>query len=298
MDIERLYQDFHIPYATEGHKHCRPGWVQTACPFCTGNPGLHLGFNIASNRYVCWRCGGHYTDQTLEALLHLTRPEINKIIVQYGALYTKTAEIKRKVRIKAFKMPSNTNELQENHIQYLEGRGFNAKKLQSDWGLLGTGVSAILDKSNYKHRIMIPFFWDTKLVTFDSRDITGKAIHKYMACPLERELIPHKSILYGKQEHWKEVGICVEGPTDVWRMGFNSFATSGIKYTPAQLRLMAKIFKRIHVLFDDDPQAIKQANKLVADLRFRGVDANRVDIVGDPGGLSQEDANYLIKQLI
>jgi hypothetical protein len=77
-----------------------------------------------------------------------------------------------------------------------------------------------------------------------------------------------------------------------------SFAVSGIKYTSKQLRLIARLFKRVPVLFDDDPQAIVQANKLIADLKFRGVDAFRVDIKGDPGSLSNKEAAYLRKQLL
>ena len=120
-----------------------------------------------------------------------------------------------------------------------------------------------------------------------------------MACPKERERIHHKHILYGKQEEWKSTGICVEGITDVWRFGIIAFATFGIEYTPVQLRQIAKTFQRVPVVFDgEESQSIKQANKLVADLKFRGVDAFRVDIDGDPGSMSQEEANYLIKQLI
>jgi hypothetical protein len=81
-------------------------------------------------------------------------------------------------------------------------------------------------------------------------------------------------------------------------MGTSSCAVSGIKYTPKQVRLLAKIFKRIAVMFDDDPQAKIQANKIVAELKFRGVDAFRVDVEGDPGGMKQSDADYLVKNLI
>ena len=42
MDIVQLYQDHNVDFMTEGHPHCRPGWVNTVCPFCTGNPGYHL----------------------------------------------------------------------------------------------------------------------------------------------------------------------------------------------------------------------------------------------------------------
>jgi hypothetical protein len=36
----------------------------------------------------------------------------------------------------------------------------------------------------------------------------------------------------------------------------------------------------------------------VAELKFRGVDAFRVDIEGDPGSMKQSEADYLVKQLI
>jgi len=298
MNIEQLYRDFNVPYATEGHRHCRPGWVQTPCPFCIGNPGMHLGYNTENERFVCWRCGGHWPEEAISRLLNIGKAEASKLLYQYGTLARKAPESKRKIRVKQFRLPDNITALQKNHKDYLIKRDFEPSKLEKDWHIEGTGVSALLDKINYKHRIIIPFFWGSKLVSFDSRDITGKAMNKYQACPAERELIEHKRILYGRQDKWTNVGICVEGPTDVWRIGVNSFATSGIKYTGAQLRVISKTFTRVPVLYDDDPQAIVQANKLVADLKFRGVDAFRVDIKGDPGAMSQEEADYLVKQLI
>jgi hypothetical protein len=298
MDIEQLYRDYNVPFVTENHKHSRPGWVNTPCPFCTGNPGFHLGYSKADNMFVCWRCGGHYVPDTIARLIHVGRNEAFIILRQYGVLTKSAPEIKRKIKIKAFKYPNNTSALQTNHIKYLLSRDFDPDKIVQDYGILGTSVVAMLDKLNYKHRLIIPFTWNGKIVSFDSRDITGKATNKYQACPADREEVGHKDILYGLQHKWTDVGICVEGPTDVWRMGPNAFAVSGIKYKPAQVRCMAKQFKRIAVLFDDDPQAIVQANKLVADLKFRGVDSFRVDIQGDPGGLSQQEADYLVKQLI
>lgn len=299
MDIERLYRDHNIQYVTEGHRHARPGWVNTPCPFCTGNPGYHLGYDTEGNKFVCWRCGGHFGPNVISKLLSIGRDEANKILHRYGVLIGKAPQMKRKIKIKSFKLPDNTfNFLMPPHAKYLQKRGFNTAEVAADWNLGATSVSAKLGELDYQFRIIIPFIWDGKIVSFDSRDITGKAKNKYMACPEERELIGHKKILYGRQDKWGDVGICVEGPTDVWRMGFNSFAVSGIKYTPAQVRVMAKQFKRIMVLFDDDPQAIIQANKLVSDLKFRGIEAYRIDITGDPGALSQQKADYLVKQLI
>jgi DNA primase len=195
-------------------------------------------------------------------------------------------------------MPSYTEPMGSNHRQYLIRRGFDPDELGKLWNLVGTGPISKLDGLDFKHRIIIPIVWDQKEVSFTSRDITNKHPLRYITCPKDRELIHHKEIIYGRQEYWKDIGICVEGPTDVWRLGVNSFATFGIKYIPQQVRIIAKTFKRVAVVYDDDPQAVVQAKKLVADLRFRGVDAFHVPIVGDPGGMKQEDANYLIKQII
>jgi len=184
------------------------------------------------------------------------------------------------------------------HRKYLIRRKFDPDKLEREWGLLGTGPVSRLDRINYSRRILIPIHWDGKLVSFQTRDITGRSELKYLACSLEREKIPHKTILYGKQEAWNDTGICVEGVTDVWRLGPAAFAVFGIEYKPQQVRLIAKTFHRVAVVFDDDPQAVVQADKLVAELRFRGVDAWRVDIVGDPGDMDQDDADYLVREIV
>ena len=299
MDIERLYRDFSVDYASEGHRHTRPGWINAACPFCTGNPGYHLGFDLDGNYFYCWRCGWHPVIQTISKLINISEPEVRKLIKLYGLIVPKSKPSEEvTVRMKAHRMPSGTGPMGSNHRQYLIRRGFDPTELERTWNLVGTGPLSRLDHLDFKHRILIPIVWNQKEVSFTSRDITDKHPLRYITCPKDRELIHHKDIIYGKQERWKDIGICVEGPTDVWRMGVYSFCTFGIKYTPTQLRLIAKTFRRVAVLYDDDPQAIVQANKMVADLRFRGVDAWRESIVGDPGGMKQEDANYLVKQII
>jgi hypothetical protein len=308
MNIIELYRDFNVPHATEGHKHCRPGWVNVECPFCTGNPGLHLGYNLASGGFVCWRCGWHPPILTISKLIHISEPEAKALIKLYGGIVSsaKFTPI-TKIKGKDHQLPSNTSPLQSNHRHYLEGRGFDPDKLIKEWNLLGTGPISLLstgkgkDKKeiNFKHRIIAPIIWDGIEVSFQGRDITDKASLKYITCPKDRELIFHKHILYGKQEYWKESVILVEGITDVWRFGRYSMACFGIKFTPVQVREIAKRFRTVAVCFDGgELQAISQSNKIVAELRFRGVDAFRVDIEGDPGEMKQEEADYLVNQLI
>ena len=160
-----------------------------------------------------------------------------------------------------------------------------------------TGPASRLDTTDFKHRIIIPIFWHGKTVSFQGRIIRDGVEPKYKACPKDRELIHHKHILYGRSDKWGDVGICVEGVTDVWRFGDPAFAVFGIEYKRQQIRKIAKIFRRVAVVFDDDPQAVRQADKLVTQLRLLGVDAWRESVVGDPGGMDQAEADYFVKQI-
>ena len=302
MDVIQLYQDFGVNYLTEGHKHCRPGYVNTPCPFCTGHSGYHLSYNLNEDYYVCWRCGWHPVNKTVAALINVSLLEAGEILKIYGAVL-KFREKTEKIKID-FQLPSNVMPLRRKDKDYLESRGFDADKLERLWKLQSTGPTSFLTDQNgkkikYKNRILIPFYWDTRIVSFDTRS-QSKEVHgdRYKACPEARELKDHKKILYGLQERWGSTGICVEGPTDVWRLGPRSFGTSGIKFTTEQIKLMALIFKRIFIVYDDDPQALVQARLLKRELEMRGREAIVVPIKGDPGAMKQSEANYLVKQLI
>ena len=295
MKILELYRDHSVHYKTEGHKHTRPGWVNVPCPFCTGNPGYHLGARLDGSQFVCWRCGGKAPKKAIAGILKIEENEAVQIIRQYGGV-SKAKEVKRKPRAKSLKKPTGVGPLGKRHRKYLERRGYDPDILESIWDLEGTGPLSKLDNISYKHRIYTPIYWDGKEVSFQTRDITEKHQAKYMACPEAREVIPHKSILYGKQEAWGDVGIAVEGITDVWRLGTNAFATFGIKFTPKQVRAMAKQFSRVIILFDPDPQAIKQAKILENELAFRGVEVVNEFIETDPGDMTEEEAISLVRR--
>lgn len=300
MNILQLYLDYNIPHQTEGNKHCQPGWVQIDCPFCKGDLNMHLGCHIERGYFNCWRCGWHPAKKVIATLLGIKEAEAQKILQKYNLNKPiKPKQPSIKIKLNAFKFPSGTTEMTDRHKQYLEKRGFDPDKLEHDWGLRGTGPIARLDKIDFKHRILVPIYWDDKPVSFQTRDITNKSKLPYITCPKERELVFHKSIVFGKQYHWRDTGICVEGLFDVFRFGFNSFATFGIEFIPAQVTLIAKTFKRVPVVFDgEEVNAQIQAHKLVTELRFRKVISWVVDIKGDPGAMKQDDADYLVKQLI
>jgi hypothetical protein len=300
MNILQLYQDHGVDFKTEGHKHTHQGWVHTPCPFCEGNPGYHLGIPLENPVvFSCWRCGTHGLIEGISGILSIGKAEAYRVVKQYDTnIYVPPTKDLIPV-FHPFKFPTHCEPLSDRHKKYLEKRDFDPDKLVNDWELTGTGVISTLDNIPYKNRIIIPIHWAGKVVSFTSRDITDKDKDRYKTCSKSRETVFHKSIIYRKNGYKpKKTGICVEGPTDVWRLGHDSFATFGIKYRPEQIRTMCMLYERIPVLYDDDPQADIQAEGLVGELRFRGIDSFRERIKGDPGGLPQSEADYIVKQLI
>jgi hypothetical protein len=203
------------------------------------------------------------------------------------------------VQIKPFKLPAGCGPLGKPHLRYLERRGFDAEQIMRTWGLLGTGPLAFLDGLNYRFRIVAPIIWDGRTVSFQSRDYTNKADRKYLACVPEREVLSHKTILYGQQDKWGSTGILVEGITDVWRLGTSACATFGIEYQTEQVLQLINHFERVVILFDPEPQAQQQARKMRAQLSGCGVKVIIEKLTDcDPGDLSQDDADHLVRNIL
>jgi len=298
MNIIKFCEDYHIEMAPQDHKHAGAGWVNVVCPFCSGNPGFHLGFDVTKNYFRCWRCGYHPITKVIQKLTGVNKHEAYRILKIYGGRVTAPKSKIIKIKRKKFKYPFGTDILQNNHKRYLEKRKFDPDKLEYEWDLLGTGPAALLDGIDYSHRILAPIYYQNKIVSFQTRAITNKTGVKYLACPKPREEIHHKHILYGMDKVSGKVVVLVEGITDVWRLGPGAVACFGIGWKLQQRKLLTQNFDRIIILFDDDPQARKEATGLMMETGFRGKNIIKHTIEGDPGGMSQDDADHLMKDLI
>jgi hypothetical protein len=238
--------------------------------------------------------------QALAKLLGCKEPEAKNIIKKYAGtmpVYTKKAQ-DAVVRIgkNIHKLPSGTGPCSAAHMQYLVRRGFDESIVET-WQLQGTGPVGELDGISYKLRLIAPIFWEGAQVSFQARDITNKADLKYITCPMEREVVHHKHIVYcHPQIDWSRPIMIVEGITDVWRLGKQAVAVFGIEFKAKQIRAICRKKKeagdnRIGVMFDDDPQAKVQSDKMHAELAFRAMTARTFAIQGDPGALTQAQAD-------
>lgn len=291
MELEMKYieilQQYNIPYKTEGHHHCRQGWIQTDCPFCGKNTHKwHLGYNISNKYCTCWRCGWHPLIKVIAELTGLSFRKSVKLIDDIPA--TSVPEIKQKTG--KLTLPSNIGKLQLPHKRYLKQRGFDWKRLIKQWEIKGIGISA---KLNW--HIFIPISFRGELVSWTTRTI-GNNKAKYNSAPVECESINHKTILYGEDYATNSI-IITEGPLDVWKIGPGAVATFGMSYTTSQVERMTR-FPRRYVCFDNEKLAQQKAKQLCDLLSiFDGETYNITLDSKDPGEAKPKEIKQLRKLL-
>lgn len=296
FDAENFLVDHGIKYITEGTKHCQYGWIQMECPFCTGNPGYHLGYNLYKDYFNCWRCGFHSTIEVIHAFSLVGWDKAKEVRRQYSAHMSSRAHLlpeKSKEKAEKVLFPKGIGPVTQRHLDYLESRNFDPDRIVKEWGLLGTGPVG-----PYKHRLIAPIYYNKHLVSYQGRDYTGKSELKYKACPQDMEVIDHKNILYGLDKVRGKMCVLVEGITDAWRLGTGAVASFGIETKPTQIYLLAEKMRKVFVMFDDDPQAVKQAEGIAHNLAMCGVDTEICLIDGDPGGLEQDIADSYMSELL
>lgn len=293
FDFINFLDDFDIHYETVG-KNISAGWIGIRCPFCD-DPSSHLGLELGGEQRInCLRCGGKSLINIITELI----PDHRwlKILKQYS---TNTIDIQevfkgkegRGEEVPECKLPEECFQLMTRHRKYLIDRGFNSIQLEREWNIKGTSTIG-----NYKFRIIIPIYYENKLVSFQGRDITGRQKDKYKTC----YGTTIKNYLYGMDYVTKDKIIVAEGVTDVWRLGKgNAVATFGIEFTRRQLNILVKRkFRKIGILFDNEPQAQEQADKLTESLNcFSGMKAIKLKLPKgkDPARLSKKEIEKIFK---
>ena len=241
--------------------------------------------------WTCFRCGRHSVSEVIRGLLGCSWAEAYKLRSLYRGREEKafSAGLEPARPGKSLALPVNTKPLSDRHQRYLKNRGFDPSSLLPLWDLQGTGPVG-----TYKLRIIAPVYHDNRLVSYIGRDITDRSAKKYLPCPAEKELRPHKQCLYGLDLVPRDSVVVVEGITDVWRLGPGAVATFGSKFTLAQVNILAQ-FKTCHVMYDADAEA--SADKLAGHLSVMGIDVDVLIPETDPAELPQEEADNLMISL-
>ena len=291
MIFTEILDQHNIPYATEGHRHCRPGWVQIDCPFCgPGSGHMHMGYNINAYYTNCWKCGSHRIEETLSALLNIPWQKSKTLLKEITGPYTVPTERPRGTLV----YPKGVDHLQYGHKQYLRQRGFNPTELWVLWKLQGIGIATKLI-----WRIFIPIYFRGEVVSWTTRSIQKHDdTIRYISAKPEEESMPARNLLFGEDYARHAIIIC-EGPFDVFRIGPGAVATLGTMYSNAQVQRMSKYPCRV-VCFDSESEAQKRARKLADTLAgFPGeTHVVTLESAKDAGAASVEEIQELRKRFL
>lgn len=293
IDFQRLLQDYHITYWTEGN-NVTAGWVNIQCPMCDDHSN-HGGFSPEKEFYNCWRCGWHPVEDVIEKIIPVKNPWA--ILKEYRGLIQQRINVKkgRGSGVNELVFPPGTGPMEYLHKRYLYDRGFDPDYLEKKYHLKGTN-----HRGPYKFRIIIPIYFDGKLVSYQGRDITGRSSLRYKTCAPENEVIHHKTILYGMDDIPDDTAIVVEGVLDAWKLGPGAICPFGTTVTMQQINLLSKRLKRAFILFDSEPKAQESAHHLALSLEGVGLEVEQLTLTtkGDPGDLSIQEAQKLMKEVL
>lgn len=292
VDVQSLFTEESIDFKTGG-KNVSAGWIGVNCPFC-GDQSNHCGVNLDTKRYSCWICSESGTiAKLLGVLLKTTYSEANKIINQYRGFHYEAPirELSPEVI-----MPNHLTDLTKFGKRYLKKRGFDPKYLVERYGIKESGMLSELKVGNmtwdFRYRIIIPMIMNREIVSYTGRDWTGQQDPRYRNAPLEAGTIPTSECVYNL-DTVTDRALIVEGPTDVWKLGPESIATLGVKFSHAQINvILKKKLKKVVLLFDSGAE---QQVQLLANTIGPYIDDLKIFIVEDqdPGSMDLIEAHKL-----
>lgn len=260
-DIESLLDDINVDYQVSGKnisRHC----IGLSCPFC-GDTSTHLGVFKENKNYSCFICGSKGSlPKLIKELTQDNWGNVFKLIQSHSkgfvsVLPTETYERPKSFNIEAVK--GIKQGLGKLHRSYLLSRGLNPDYFGEKYQLMsGTEIGP------YKHRLIIPIHKQREIVSFISRDITGRSDLRYKNLPDSKSIVPVKETVYNL-DNVGDTAIIAEGVFDVWSFDPYGIGLFGTQYTYVQLyEIFKKQFQKLIICLD--PKEEKIATKLAFDL--------------------------------
>ena len=271
------------------------GWSNVRCPFCNDHSN-HLGINLNSGIGSCWRCGTHSMVQVFAELGTASFREVIDVIEKLRPSRLGIREKENERDVKPLHLPKNLIPLQKLHRNYLKGRGYDPDALVRNWNL-----QAFNHLGRHKFGIYIPITWNGKVTAFQSRlAMEGKSRRYISSSPDIEGGMPIKNCIYGIDHIPDDMAVVVEGPADVWRLGYGSICTCGVEVSSHQVHMLSKLERR-YLLFDNEEIAQRRAYEVAELLSpFPGqtilIPPNQFG-VKDTGSMTDDVAQGIMKEL-
>lgn len=296
-NIVQFLRDYNIDFSTKG-KNISRNWIGVNCPSCGGDTGYHGAISPDGRRYNCWREGSLELAHIITLWLGVSKPEVYKLLAQYAGENSYILEAKRIQHADKIDLPGGA--LSDFHKKYLLQRNFDPEQLTTKYGFRGTGAFCQYKGQNFALSLIIPVFDRYgQLISFQARDITGKAPVRYRGLKEESSIKHYKDTLYNLQFAKGESIVLCEGVFDAIRGGDGFVCTFGTSLKTSQL-LELRDYKKVYMLFDSEQAAQDKAFRYGRDLSSVGIEVENICLnLGerDLGDLSVEEIESLRKEL-
>ncbi len=233
LDVVGFLEDRNVDYRASG-TNVGTNDVNIDCPFC-GENKKHLGINSRNGLMKCWSCNFDYwisgRPSFIDLIMELdgcTRVEAGLVLAKYkskdrsgkGELLGYIKE--EPTLASSLSLPSYTlrfdrdksSRQQRRALIYLVSRHFG-------WEVINRYDLRICISRGYAGRVIVPIYFESKLVNYLGRDYTGCSELRYKNCSLKVCVKRPNQVLYNydrvKGEGNSHLRV-VEGVTDVWRM--------------------------------------------------------------------------------
>ena len=157
--------------------------------------------------------------------------------------------------------------------------------------------------SNWRYRIMIPIYYEGRIISYQGRAYNRDIIPKYKFLSEDKSSVNPKDVFYNMDNSTKSVVIVTEGIFDCIRLagdGGDVIASLGISTSEAQVRLLKDRYKTVHICFDPEEIAQIRANKLAMKLSAMGVETVvwNTESEYDLGDTSNEEASKIKQEIL
>lgn len=287
--FEQILINYNIHYKTEGHHHCRSGWIQFDCPFCgKGTNKYHMGYSLDGRFANCWRCGHHSLASTIAELtgLSIKSKQLQSVVKSLPSEKIEIVERRGKLEL------PNTGKLLKQHKEYLRSRGFdNIEELETLWNIKGIGIDA-----NLAWRIFLPIYYNGEVVSWTTRSISKETKRRYIGAAAHQEIIDKTHLLYG-QHYARHAVIVCEGPFDVWKIGPGAVGTFGLNFSQQQILQLLKYPVR-YICMDNEIVAQQRARGLADMLSLYPGDTYNIQLDSKDAGSASEKELKRLRRLV
>ena len=321
INFAELFTERGVAFTTDGQHSS--GNIGVSCPFCRAagdpDPSDHLGINLRTGAWSCWRDPSHRgrkPHSLLFMLLGMPRPEVDALIGASGptqeefekfceaddpfaekkAFYPTGLTAKSKEVIATFvRMGSG---FAAPHRAYFESRGMGAVTAEK-YGIMAGVVSS------WHGRVIIPIYRDGVIISWQGRKIdagmtgpkymaliTATAVDSFGGVNIKHAIFDHDRVFHNAAPD--RTLVVVEGVMDAINLSQYSegevtcvFGTSMSEEQAALIWQAAEQYQRVVFLFDKGalPQAIKAA------AGFEKAEAIPIEWLGvnDPGEITMDN---------